>query len=83
MRAARAYPITEHTTDVRIEHVDEPRPRDGEVLVQVTAAGVTPLDHCVATGRPPPAGGPDEPGRLPLILGGEGAGIVAADPGGQ
>jgi NADPH2:quinone reductase len=83
MKAARAYPITDRTTDVRIEHVDEPRPGDGEVLVQVTAAGVTPLDHYVATGRPPAAGGPVEPGRLPLILGGEGAGIVVADPGGQ
>lgn len=83
MKAARAYPITEHTTDVRIEQVDRPRPRDGEVLVQVTAAGVTPLDHSVATGRPPAAGGPEEMGRLPLTLGVEGAGLVAADPGGR
>jgi NADPH2:quinone reductase len=74
MKAARAYPITEHTTDLRVEHVAEPTPGAGEVLVQVTAAGVTPLDHTIATGRMPSAG------PLPLTLGNEGAGIVVADP---
>jgi NADPH2:quinone reductase len=77
MKAARAYPITEHTTDLRVEHVDEPTPGDGEVLVQITAAGVTPLDHTVATGGMPLAG------PLPLTLGCEGAGIVAVDPDGR
>jgi NADPH2:quinone reductase len=77
MKAARAYPITEHTTDLRVEHVEEPTPGAGEVLVQVTAAGVTPLDHTVATGALPSAG------PLPLTLGNEGAGVVAADPEGR
>ncbi len=77
MKAARAYPITEHTTDLRVEYVAEPVPSAGEVLVQVTAAGVTPLDHVVATGSIPTAG------PLPLTLGNEGAGIVAADPEGR
>lgn len=72
LRAARAYPITERTTDLRVEYVEEPTPGAGEVLVQVTAAGVTPRDHIVATGG---AAGP-------IILGNEGAGIVAADPAG-
>lgn len=76
MKAARAYPITEHTTDLRVESVEEPTPGMGEVLVQVTAAGVTPLDHTVATGAMPSAA------PLPLILGNEGAGIVVADPDG-
>ena len=74
MKAARAYPITEHTTDLRVEHVDQPTPAAGEVLVQVTAAGVTPLDHTVATG------GLLSAGPLPLTLGNEGAGVIAADP---
>ncbi|MDN3352768.1 zinc-binding alcohol dehydrogenase family protein [Actinomadura sp. DC4] len=73
MKAARAYPITEHTTDLRVEYVEDPTPGAGEVLVQVTAAGVTPWDHTAATGA---AAGP-------LILGNEGAGIVAADPAGR
>lgn len=72
MRAARAYPITRHTTDLRIEHVEVPTPGAGEVLVQVTAAGVTPWDHGAAT----------SPAR-PLTLGNEGAGLVAEDPAGH
>ncbi|MEN3304194.1 MAG: NADPH:quinone reductase [Micromonosporaceae bacterium] len=74
MKAARAYPITAHTTDVRIEQVEVPIPRRGEVLVQITAAGVTPLDYSVATA------GPSEVGLLPVTLGSEGAGLVVADP---
>lgn len=73
MKAARAYPITEHTTDLRVEYVADPTPAAGEVLVQVTAAGVTPWDHTAATGAS--AG--------PLILGNEGAGLVVADPAGR
>lgn len=73
MKAARAYPITEHTTDLRVEYVEDPTPGVGEVLVQVTAAGVTPWDHTAATGAS--AG--------PLTLGNEGAGLVAVDPAGH
>lgn len=75
MKAARAYPITEHTTDLRVEHIAAPTPGPGEVLVQVTAAGVTPRDHNVATGAVHHA--------VPITLGNEGAGVVAADPAGR
>jgi NADPH:quinone reductase len=75
LKAARAYPITEHTTDLRVEYVPEPTPGAGEVLVQVTAAGVTPRDHTAATGGLHTAG--------PVILGNEGAGVVVADPAGR
>jgi NADPH:quinone reductase len=73
VKAARAYPITEHTTDLRVEWIEDPAPGAGEVLVQVTAAGVTRWDHAAATGT----------GHGPLTLGAEGAGIVVADPGGH
>jgi NADPH2:quinone reductase len=75
LKAARAYPITEHTTDLRVEYVEDPTPGVGEVLVQVTAAGVTPWDHTAATGAVPSAG--------PLTLGNEGAGVVVLDPAGR
>jgi NADPH:quinone reductase len=75
LKAARAYPITEHTTDLRVEYVPEPTPGAGEVLVQVTAAGVTQRDHVAATGGLHTAG--------PIILGNEGAGVVVADPAGR
>jgi len=55
--------------------VEVPRPRraDGRVLVRITSAGVTPLDHTILSGGHPRA-------TAPLILGNEGAGVVE-DPG--
>src|SRR5260370_41813067 len=55
--------------------VERPKPRvaDGRVLVRMTAAGVTPLDHTILSGAYPRA-------TAPLILGNEGAGVVE-DPG--
>jgi NADPH:quinone reductase len=73
LKAARAYPITDQSTDLRVEHVAEPVPAEGEILVQVTAAGVTPRDHQNATGA----------SLVPLTLGTEGAGVVVADPAGR
>src|SRR6202035_11454 len=42
---------------------------DGRVLVRITAAGVTPLEHTILAGGYPRA-------KAPLVLGGEGAGVV-------
>jgi NADPH:quinone reductase-like Zn-dependent oxidoreductase len=55
--------------------VEVPRPRraDGRVLVRITAAGVTPLDHTILSGGYARA-------TAPLVLGNEGAGVVE-DPG--
>jgi NADPH:quinone reductase len=51
--------------------VDAPKPdlADGWVLVRVTAAGVTPLDHTIVSGNHPRA-------KAPLVLGNEGAGVI-------
>jgi NADPH:quinone reductase-like Zn-dependent oxidoreductase len=51
--------------------VEVPRPTfaDGRVLVRITAAGVSPLDHTILSGGHPRA-------TAPLILGNEGAGVV-------
>jgi len=51
--------------------VDSPKPQmsEGRVLVKITAAGVTPLDHTILSGGYPRA-------KAPLILGTEGAGVV-------
>jgi NADPH2:quinone reductase len=73
MKAARAYPITAQTTDLRVEYVEDPTPGTGEVLVQVTAAGVTPWDQTLATGAMPG----------PVTLGNEGAGVIVTDPAGR
>jgi NADPH2:quinone reductase len=72
MRAVRAESFTGYTG---LKLVKAPRPRGalGRVLVRVTAAGVTPLDHTILSGGYPRA-------KAPLILGNEGAGVVE-DPG--
>ena len=56
--------------------VDLPKPAltDGKVLVRITAAGVTPLDHTILSGKFPPS-------KAPLVLGNEGAGVVEAGGG--
>jgi NADPH:quinone reductase len=72
MRAMRAESFTGYGG---LKLVEAPRPRraEGRVLVRITAAGVTPLDHTILSGGYPPA-------KAPLILGNEGAGVVE-DPG--
>src|SRR5580698_3865122 len=62
---------------LRLVDMPEPRPRAGEVLVRVTAAGVTPLDRTVLAGLYPTAR------KLPLVPGNEGSGIVMEDPSGR
>src|SRR6202034_458538 len=42
---------------------------DGKVLLRMTAAGVTPLDHTILSGR-------FHHSKAPLVLGNEGAGVV-------
>jgi NADPH:quinone reductase len=49
--------------------LSKPRPARERVLVRVTAAGVTPLDHMILSGEHPRA-------KAPLVLGNEGAGVI-------
>ena len=51
--------------------VDLPKPTvsDGKVLLRMTAAGITPLEHTILSGQFPLA-------KAPLVLGSEGAGVV-------
>src|SRR5207244_10311092 len=55
--------------ELKLVEVPRPRRADGRALVRITAAGVTPLDHTLLSGRYPRA-------TAPLILGNEGAGVV-------
>jgi NADPH:quinone reductase len=72
MRAMRAEAFTGYS-DLKLVQVDTPTRTHGRVLVRITAAGVTPLDHTILFGGIPRA-------KAPLILGNEAAGIVE-DPG--
>jgi NADPH:quinone reductase-like Zn-dependent oxidoreductase len=51
----------------------KPQPAKDSLLVRITAAGVTPLDHTILSGGHPRA-------KAPLVLGNEGAGVIE-DPG--
>jgi len=54
---------------LRQVELPKPQPAKDRVLVRVTAAGVTPLDHTILSGGHPRA-------RAPLVLGNEGAGVI-------
>jgi NADPH:quinone reductase len=54
---------------LRQTELPKPLPAKDRVLVRVTAAGVTPLDHTILSGGHPRA-------KAPLVLGNEGAGVV-------
>jgi NADPH2:quinone reductase len=54
---------------LKLAAIAKPAVSNGRVLVRITAAGVTPLDHTILSGSHPRA-------RAPLVLGNEGAGVV-------
>jgi NADPH:quinone reductase len=55
--------------DLKLADTPKPDVSEGRVLVRITAAGVTPLEHTILSGGYPKA-------KAPLILGSEGAGVV-------
>jgi NADPH2:quinone reductase len=54
---------------LRQTDLPKPQPTKDRVLIRVTAAGVTPLDHTILSGGHPRA-------MAPLVLGNEGAGVI-------
>jgi NADPH2:quinone reductase len=55
---------------LKLVKLPTPAVTDGKVLVRITAAGVTPLDHTILSGKFPRS-------KAPLVLGNEAAGSVA------
>jgi NADPH2:quinone reductase len=68
MRAMRAEGFTGYE-GLKLVDIPKPAVSDGRVLVRITAAGVTPLDHTILSGGYLRA-------KAPLVLGNEGAGVV-------
>src|SRR6201991_1315634 len=68
MRAMRAEQFRGYEA---LKLVDLPKPAvtNGKVMVRITAAGVTPLDHTILFGK-------FHGSKAPLVLGNEGAGVV-------
>ena len=68
MRAMRAEGFRGYQ-DLELADIPKPHVSDGGVLVKITAAGVTPLDHTILSGGYPRV-------KVSLVLGSEGAGII-------
>src|ERR1700747_586004 len=68
MRAMRAERFSGYEA-LRLVELPKPTATGGKVLVRITAAGVTPLDHTILSGK-------FHTTRVPLVLGNEGAGVV-------
>jgi NADPH2:quinone reductase len=71
VRAAR---LVEHGKPLEVQDIELPRPRDGEVLVELSYAGVNPVDRYNALGKVA------LDGPVPRTLGGEAAGHVDGRP---
>jgi NADPH:quinone reductase len=71
VRAARLH---KHGEPLKIETVELPEPREGEVLVDLAFAGVNPIDRYTAEGSVEPEG------PLPRTLGFEAAGMLDGRP---
>jgi len=68
MRAMRAERFNGYK-ELKLVDLPKPAVTDGKVLVRITAAGVTPLDHTILSGQ-------FHGSKAPLVLGNEGAGVV-------
>jgi NADPH2:quinone reductase len=73
MRAMRAETFSGYE-GLKLVDLPKPAASDGKVLLRMTAAGVTPLDHTILSGKYPRS-------KAPLVLGNEGAGVVEAGGG--
>src|SRR5438132_13736958 len=69
MRAMRAETFNGYK-ELKLVDLPKPAVSDGRVLLRMTAAGVTPLDHTILSGKFP------HHLKAPLVLGNEGAGVV-------
>src|SRR6267378_3240457 len=69
MRAMRAEEFSGYQA-LKLVELPKPAVSDGRVLLRMTAAGVTPLDHTILSGQ-------FHHSKAPLVLGNEGAGVVA------
>src|SRR3982074_2710263 len=69
MRAMRAETFSGYE-GLKLVELPKPAVTDGRVLLRMTAAGVTPLDQTILSGKFP------HQLKAPLVLGNEGAGVV-------
>src|SRR5258706_13899228 len=68
MRAMRAEQFSGYE-GLKLADLPKPAVTEGRVLVRIIAAGVTPLDYTILSGK-------FHGSKPPLVLGNEGAGVV-------
>jgi NADPH:quinone reductase len=68
MRAMRAETFNGYK-ELKLVDIPQPAVSDGRLLLRITAAGVTPLDYTILSGK-------FHTTKVPLVLGNEGAGVV-------
>lgn len=59
---------------LKVQEVDRPKPKDDEVLIQVRAASVNPVDYKIRSGKYPPV----KQDSLPKVLGRDVSGVIVA-----
>jgi NADPH2:quinone reductase len=72
--SVRAARLVEHGKPLEVQEIELPKPRDGEVLVELSYAGVNPVDRYNALGKVA------LDGPVPRTLGGEASGHVDGVP---
>jgi NADPH:quinone reductase len=72
--SVRAARLVEHGKPLEVHEIELPKPRDGEVLVELSYAGVNPVDRYNALGKVA------LDGPVPRTLGGEASGHLAGVP---
>jgi NADPH2:quinone reductase len=72
--SVRAARLVEHGKPLEVQDVELPKPREGEVLVELSYAGVNPVDRYNALGRVA------LDGPMPRTLGGEASGHLDGVP---
>ena len=57
---------------LKLQEIERPEPRDGEVLIEVHAASVNPVDYKIRSGHYPPV----KEDKLPKVLGRDVSGVI-------
>jgi NADPH2:quinone reductase len=68
----RAATVTEYGATPGVAEIPTPEPGQGQVLIKLRAAGMNPMDLWLASGAWKPM-----PATFPMVLGADGAGVVA------
>ena len=67
----RAVTVTEYGATPAVAEIPKPEPGPGQVLINLRAAGMNPMDSVLASGAWKPM-----PATFPMVLGADGAGVV-------